>query len=459
MGPIASNHSLLDRMRAIGWCQERKWKSPDAHKGIRDKLPTNLPRTMLGAGYNPHVEWEDVSEACEGRGFMKSARVSTCGALVLGLAVASTPMAATAKSITVRAGQSIQAAVDAAAPGDTVKVMSGDYVEAHSGTAAVRITKPLKLTANGTVRILPNAGQRDGIVVEPANPGAPDIDGVEIKGFTVEGFSNNGIWLVHVRHFNIENNASINNLENGIWPTLSANGQVKKNVAYGSQDSALWVEASENVRILNNDLHHSPTGLEITISKDVTIENNEVHDNTVGIGLYHPAAAGLPQDEWPSGPYGYWHVENNYVHDNNAPNTAEGGEVALLPPGLGMLVLGVDHVDVGKNRIESNDFLGIGMIDWCLAVDCQANPLPPGFEDSAADYNQIIGNKFANNHTGTPPPGPFQDLAADILYVGADLLGGIAGTNNCLSDNKLIKTPGSPPPLTITLPFPLPECD
>jgi parallel beta-helix repeat protein len=317
------------------------------------------------------------------------------------------------------------------------------------------------LTASGQVRILPSGAQTDGIVVEPANPGDPDIDGVEIKGFTVEGFSNNGIWLVHVNHFNIENNVSINNLENGIWPTLSANGQVKKNVSYGSQDSALWVEASENVRVINNDLHHSPTGLEVTISKNLTIENNDVHNNTVGIGLYHPAAAGL-DSPWPSSELGYWRIANNYVHDNNEPNTATGGEVALLPPGLGMLVLGVDHVDVQKNRIEKNDFVGVGMIDWCVALGdpgCQANSLPPGFEDTALDNVEVIGNKFADNHTGNPS-GPFGDLKSDILYVGADTFGPLPpGTNNCLSDNKLIKTPLNPDPLIIALPAPLPECD
>jgi hypothetical protein len=44
-------------------------------------------------------------------------------------------------------GQSIQAAVDAASPGGTIRVMPGDYIEQHAGTAAVRITKPLKLLA------------------------------------------------------------------------------------------------------------------------------------------------------------------------------------------------------------------------------------------------------------------------------------------------------------------------
>src|SRR5581483_11814441 len=225
----------------------------------------------------------------------------------------------------VRPGDSIQSAVDAAAPGDTITVMPGDYTETHAGTSAVHITKPLKLIAQSDppdqrVRILPSAGQRDGIVAEPANTGDPDIDGLTISGFTIEGFSNNGIWLKHVQNFTIEKNESINNLENGIWPTISANGEVRNNVAYGSLDSALWVEASENVRILDNDLHHSPTGLEITVSNDIHMEGNDVHDNVVGVGLYHPSGAGLPPSQWPPSPFRNWTLVNNKVNNNNFPN-------------------------------------------------------------------------------------------------------------------------------------------
>lgn len=341
----------------------------------------------------------------------------------------------TSTSVTVEPGESIQAAVDAASPGDTIVVMPGDYRETHPGIAAVRITKPLKLIAKSDlpgvkVRILPSPGQMHGILVEPANPGDPDIDGIEISGFTVEGFPNMGIWLRHVKNFTVENNESVNNLENGIFPTLSANGLVQKNVAYGSQDSALWVEGSQNVRVINNELHNSPTGLEITISKEITVENNDIHDNTIGVGLYHPATAGLPQDEWPPGEYGYWHILDNYVHDNNEPNSApEGSETSQLPYGGGVLLLGVDHVDVQKNQIENNDFFGIAMIDYCIAVmgtdfDCRKNP--PPVKDTSPDYNQFISNILINNGTN-PPPGEFASLAADLL--------GLGGVGNCASGN------------------------
>jgi len=371
--------------------------------------------------------------------------MSISGLLALGLTLGVAPMGARAATVVVNPGESIQAAVDAAQPGDTVRVMPGDYTETHGNAAAVRITKRLNLIARSNrvdkVRLLPGDGNQHGILVEPANPGDPDVQRVKIKGFTVQNFPKMGIWLRHVDDFRIERNESIENLENGIFPTLSANGLVKKNVSYGSEDAALWVEASENVRVIGNNISGSPTGLEITVSKNIQIKKNDVHDNTVGMGLYSPESASLP----PLGGDGDWEVVNNNVYNNNKPNTAPSGSMsAELPPGGGILILGVDRVTVRNNTIENNDFFGVALIDHCIAVagsafDCTLNP--PAAE-VVPDDNQVVSNRVSGNGLN-PPPGIFAAIASDLI-----LLAG-TGTNNCFSNNT---------PTATTFPSPLPAC-
>jgi parallel beta-helix repeat protein len=351
------------------------------------------------------------------------------------LTVVWTPTAVRAATITVHPGESIQAAVDAASPGDTVKVRPGNYTETHGGSAAVRITKRLNLIARSTrlekVRVLPGIGNLHGILVEPENPGDPDVQRVKIKGFTVQGFDKNGIWLKNVDNFRIEKNESIDNLENGIFPTLSANGLVKKNIAYGSEDSALWVEASENVRVIRNDLSGSPTGLEITVSKDIVAKNNDIHNNTVGIGLYHPNGAALP----PLGNDGDWEIINNNVYNNNLPNPVSGGLVGALPPGIGVLLIGVDRVTLRRNTIQGNTLAGLVVTDWCTFNDCVADP--PVVEDKADD-NSIISNLVTTNGAGSLDP-DFVGLEADVLSLSA-------GVGNCFSGNTIGTSLGVLPP-------------
>src|SRR5262249_13352447 len=137
-----------------------------------------------------------------------------------------------------------------------------------------------------------------------------------------------------------------------------------------------------------------------------------------------------------------WAVVDNHVHGNNLPNPVTGGSVGQLPPGGGILVLGVDTVNVQDNQIENNDFFGIAMVDYCVAVDgtsiaCDVNP--PIVPDTSPDNNKFVSNDLSENGNN-PPPGPFQSLGADLLLLG--------GMNNCASDNTATKTniaPDLPP--------------
>ncbi len=156
----------------------------------------------------------------------------------------------------------------------------------------------------------------------------------------------------------------------------------------------MWVAASENVRVIGNELFDSVIGLEISVSNNVLVKQNEIHSNTVGVGLFHPNAAGnaqLPVME-------NWVIEHNNIYDNNRVERSRLRRASRpgLPPGVGVLLLGVsDHV-IAKNTVEDNDFVGIAVLGWCTAT--ATNParncvVDPPQADPAANNNLVSQNK------------------------------------------------------------------
>ena len=328
-------------------------------------------------------------------------------------------------------GESIQAAVDAASPGDTILVEPGTYQEDPANEYGLHVTTDnLRVIGKvqggkgeaGKVRLLHNGDQQTGVFAAPPGCGFRDsecdgeLQGFYIRGFTVEGFPQNGIQTRWVNGFRFVRNESVNNLNNGIYPTLSANGLVRNNVSYGSLDTSMWVAGSENVRVVGNELYGSPIGFEITVSNNVRVSHNDIHDNTVGVGLFHPNAAGNPQIPVMAD----WVIQNNKIYNNNLPNPAPPGSFqAGLPPGGGILLLGVsDHV-VRKNTIKNNGFVGIGVLGWCSATelgDPSRNCInSPPQADPSSNNNLIAKNELKDNGQ-SPPPG-FEPLAADIIYL------------------------------------------
>ena len=348
-------------------------------------------------------------------------------------------------------GNSIQAAIDAASPGDTILVEPGTYKGTDS-KYGLRITKNnLRLIGKvvpgrgdkGKVRLLATGAQETGVYAAPSGCDykvSADSDlgqacakravkGFYIRGFTVDGFPVNGIQTRWVDGFEFVRNESANNLNNGIYPTLSANGLVQNNVSYGSLDTAMWVAGSENVRVIGNEMYGSVIGFEITVSNKVWVTQNKIHGNTLGIGLFHPNGAGNP----PKPVMADWVIEHNDVRDNNLKNNAvEGTFQSSLPPGIGILLAGVsDHV-IAKNTVAGNNFVGIGVLGWCTANagtdnDCSLNP---PIADPAANNNLISQNKVSGNG-GSPPPIAIAFLAADITYFEFE-----GSSGNCFEKNK-----------------------
>jgi hypothetical protein len=341
-------------------------------------------------------------------------------------------------------GQSIQEALDNASENTVIHLNPGDYTEPDNVLYGLRVTKNnIKLIApgTGTTRILKDGKQEVGIYAAPegceynANVCSDTLQNFSIQGIVVEGFPKNGIQTRWVDGFKFIDCQSINNLRNGLYPTISMNGIIQGCTSSGSLDAAIWVAGSVQVKVVDNDIHDSITGFEVTVSKDVQVMNNSIYNNVVGIGMYHANMAGTEPD-YPS--FDNWVFQDNIIYNNNRQNDSPAGSFqSFLPSGLGILMVGVRGQTVRNNLVEGNNLAGILMAGLCtvqavaFGQDCEGANAPRDGDPSAND-NVISGNSFGQN--GLQPNINLGLPGKDILYaqLQSEFL---KPNNNCFQDN------------------------
>jgi len=384
----------------------------------------------------------------------------------------------TRNTIVVRPGQSIQAALDRAEEGTRIFVLAGVYREIGNPTNGLNITKNgIRLIGQNTPNkrvIIENAGnQRNGIVVVPPEetdcmschtsmappfPLLPDVGprpddmspklyDIEIRGITIRGFDNNGLFTQRVDGFKIIDVESIDNRNYGIFPTLSRNGLISHSRATGSDlDSGIWVQSSENVLVTHSVAEDNVNGFEISNSDDVEVVHNVTRQNTVGMSILMLPGGEFDERQGAN----RINLRDNLVVDNNRENTARpGSSISGLPPGIGIFYQAVDNSLITRNHIEDNDFSGVAIVDYCVSVsetpqqccfepgqeNCDQNTLKPGFlEDQAAENNSVVANVLINNGTD-PVEHAFAFAAADLTLVTLP-----DDHGNCYEDNSISAT-------------------
>ena len=321
-----------------------------------------------------------------------------------------------APDIIVHAGGSIQAAVDAANPGDIIQIEAGIYHE------AVLVNKP------GIQLIGLTGAANEGVIIE--NPGDEDNgitvrsdgDGFVLKNVTIQDFEENGVFMIRADNFLLSHVDTKNNGEYGLFPLFCKGGLIEHCSATGHTDTGLYIGQSENITLEYNVAFANVDGLEVENCSNVTVSKNQSYDNVCGIlvvllpGLTTKTSANIV-------------ISDNHVYGNNHINFAEpgGGFESFVPSGSGILVVGVDNVTVKDNNIKDNNFVGVATVSTLLLGAIAGLP-PEAFGDIEPnpDGAKIISNVLGNN--GAAPP-------AGIPLPGVDLLWDGSGTNNCWSNN------------------------
>ena len=342
---------------------------------------------------------------------------------LIGLMLAAAASAAGARPIVVTT--TIQAAVDASQPGDTVKVPAGTYRE------NVLVTRNGITIEGSPGAVLDGAGLSGdtGIHAAPLPP-ASTIKGFRLRGLKIQNFAENGVLIENGRDFEVAGGTYSGNGEYGIFALHCADGRIAGNSVSGSNDTAIYVGQSRGITVKDNVAEDSTVGIEVENSIHVTVSSNRCAGNSAGILV--DVLPGLDETVTKDVT-----VRNNLLLDNNRPNPATDPSdiLSLLPSGVGLLNVGGDGLTVAGNIVTGNKSAGILIAQLppaAASLDPRIDPFP--------DHNEIRNNVTLEN--GADPDPKIAPLP------GADLVWDTSGSGNCWAGNVF----------QTSFPDPLPHC-
>ncbi|HSP27342.1 MAG TPA: right-handed parallel beta-helix repeat-containing protein, partial [Ilumatobacteraceae bacterium] len=324
----------------------------------------------------------------------------------------------------------IQAAVDAALPGDLVLISPGTYNE------TINVTTD-EITIRGLDRnevILDGDFELDnGIRVLGAS-------NVIVENLTTQNYTNNGVFWTSADGYRGSYITAYRNGDYGVYAFDSVNGQLDNSYAAGSPDAGFYIGQCypcDSV-IIDVQAEHNGLGYSGTNSGgNLLIANSVFNNNRAGI---------VPN----SGSYELCYPERrtdiigNLVYSNNQPDTPA-IDVAILAMGNGILVPGGVQNVISRNRVFDHDKTGIGLVpfleeganddiptrdEW--ETECaEQRTQPPAEEIPAALLwesfeNTVVDNVLSDNRT------------ADIGVAGVSVPS--ADLGNCFSGNEFSTT-------------------
>ncbi|MEU7120763.1 right-handed parallel beta-helix repeat-containing protein [Streptomyces zaomyceticus] len=269
---------------------------------------------------------------------------------------AAAPRAESRTAHLVKPGESIQKAVDAAKPGDTIVLSPGTYRE------SVRVTTSrLTLVGSGSAStvLVPGEAAADDACAKAGHgicvtgTASTPVQGVTVRSLTLRGYTANGLWASRTDRLTVRKVLAEKNGKWGIAQERSTRGVFRHNTARNNADAGLFLANTtdteqgatdaEGTVVSHNNLSGNRIGITVRRLRNVTVDHNEATGNCAAVFV-------VGDESTPRA--GAMTLRRNNIHANNkyCPKTPR------LPflQGSGIVLTGAEETVVEKNRVVGN---------------------------------------------------------------------------------------------------------